>query len=73
MTTAEQRRIAELERGMHYGLRNFSVTVTYEDDFGVNADLKAAAERAGLDLGGTFEDHQATVWRIVGQFQEMAA
>jgi hypothetical protein len=57
----------------HYGLRDFSLTVTYEDDFGVNADLKAAAEGASLDLGGAFEDHQATVWRIVGQFLEVAA
>jgi len=51
-----------------YGLTDFSLTVRYEDDFAVNAGLKLAAGKAGLDLGGKFEDHVATVWRISGTF-----
>jgi hypothetical protein len=51
-----------------YGLSDFSLTVTYEDDFGINACLKAAVVNAGLDLGGRFEDHVSTVWRIEGKF-----
>lgn len=51
-----------------YGLSKFSLIVNYEDDMGVNAGLKVRAQKAGLDLGGTFEDHTNTVWKINGEF-----
>lgn len=51
-----------------FGLRNFSLSLTYEDDFGVNAGLKAAILKSGLNLGGKFEDHRSTVWRLTGEF-----
>lgn len=53
---------------MQFGLSQFSLTVNYEDDFGVNAGLKVRVQKAGLDLGGTFEDHTATTWKIYGVF-----
>lgn len=51
-----------------FGLSQFSLTVNYEDDFGVNAGLKVRVQKAGLDLGGNFEDHMATTWKIHGVF-----
>jgi hypothetical protein len=51
-----------------FGLRAFSLSMSDEDGFGVNAGLKAAVQQAGLDLRGRFEDHVATGWRIAGQF-----
>ena len=36
---------------MRFGLREFHLNVTYEDDFGVNAGLKALAFKSGLGLG----------------------
>lgn len=53
---------------MQFGLSQFSLTVNYEDDFGVNAGLKVRVQKAGLDLGGTFEDHTATTWKVYGDF-----
>jgi hypothetical protein len=53
---------------INFGLRDFSLSVSYQDDFGVNAGLKATVQRVGLELGGTFEDHASTVWRISGRF-----
>jgi hypothetical protein len=53
---------------LQFGLREFSLTVSYEDDFGVNAGLKANVQKAGLELGGQFENHESTIWRISGQF-----
>ena len=55
---------------LHYDLKAFSLSLRYEDDYGVNAHLQAKAASAGLDLGGKFEDHQTTVWRISGVFAE---
>jgi hypothetical protein len=49
-------------------MSDFSLSVTYEDDFGINAGLSAAVVGAGLGLGGRFEDHQSTVWRLEGRF-----
>ena len=53
---------------LNFGLRDFSLSVTYDDDFSINADFKASAQKASLDLGGTFEDHVATTWKITGEF-----
>ena len=56
-----------------FGLNDFSLSVTYEDDFGINAGLRSTVMKAGLDLGGKFEDHQSTVWRLVGKFKTSVA
>ena len=53
---------------LSFNLNEFSLTVNYEDDFGINAGLKVSAMKAGLDLGGTFENHVATSWKLVGTF-----
>ena len=53
---------------MEYGMQQFSLNVVYDDDFGVNAGLKMRAQKAGLEIGGAFEDHMATTWKIHGKF-----
>ena len=53
---------------LKFGLQNFSLNVSYDDDFGVHAGLKASVRKTGLDLGGSFEDHEATLWEINGEF-----
>jgi hypothetical protein len=57
------------EGRQEFGLRDFELVLRYEDDYGVNAGLKVAASGVGLDMGGQFEDHEATAWRIVGRFR----
>ncbi|MEP1767203.1 MAG: hypothetical protein ABJJ53_11270 [Sulfitobacter sp.] len=54
---------------LKYGLNDFSLSVSYQDDFGINAGLKIALAKTGLDVGGKFEDHQSTVWRLEGKFR----
>jgi hypothetical protein len=56
------------EARIEFGLRDFALSVTYNDDYGVNAGLKAAISKVGLDVGGKFEDHVSTEWRITGKF-----
>ncbi|MEK5394288.1 hypothetical protein [Paenibacillus sp. FSL K6-2859] len=56
------------EGRLKYGMKDFSLSVRYEDDLGVNMGLKAAATKAKLEIGGRFEDHQSTMWEIVGNF-----
>jgi hypothetical protein len=60
--------MAIAEGRVRFGLKQFSMYICYEDDFGVNASLKAAAGKVGLGLGGNFVDHQSTVWRIDATF-----
>ncbi|MET3916844.1 hypothetical protein ABID97_003626 [Variovorax sp. OAS795] len=55
---------------LKYGMKEFSLGVSYQDDYGVNAGLKLKAEKAGLDMGGAFEDHLRTTWTISGSFNE---
>jgi hypothetical protein len=51
-----------------YGLSEFQLTVRYEDDYGINAGFKVEAMKVGLDLGGNFQDHESTSWKIKGRF-----
>jgi hypothetical protein len=53
---------------LEYGLQKFTLDVAYEDDFGVNAGLKSRAQKTGFELGGSFEDHESTIWKISGNF-----
>lgn len=53
---------------MKYGLQKFSLTVRYEEDYGVSTKLGALIPQVGLDIGGKFEEHKRTVWRISGKF-----
>lgn len=56
-----------------FGLKEFSLSVSYLDDFGINAGLKATVAKAGLDVGGKFEGHESTVWRLNGNFGSSGA
>ena len=57
------------EGRLKFGLKQFSLVVAYEDDYGVHAGLRASAAKAGFDIIGKFEDHEATMWRITGDFR----
>jgi hypothetical protein len=56
------------EGRLKFGLKDFSLGVRYEEDYGVNAGFKLGVEKSGLNLGGKFQDHQATIWQIDGKF-----
>ncbi len=53
---------------LSHGLKDFSLTVNYDEDFGINTGLKINAVKAGLDIGGNFQSHEETSWKIVGTF-----
>lgn len=53
---------------LDFGMDDFSLMISYVDDFGINAGLKLKATNSGLDLGGKFEEHIATSWKIEGTF-----
>lgn len=52
-----------------YGMKSFSLSLQYENDFGINADLEVMAGNAGLNLGGRFVSHESTIWEIQGSFK----
>jgi hypothetical protein len=58
------------EGRLEHNLQNFELNVEYTDDFGINLGLisKLGGSWGGLDLGGKFENHKSTIWRIVGTF-----
>jgi NAD(P)-dependent dehydrogenase (short-subunit alcohol dehydrogenase family) len=51
-----------------HGLKQFSLTLTYTEDFGINSGLKAQLSKASLEIDGNFEEHQSTVWTLSGDF-----
>lgn len=53
---------------LDHGLDVFSLTLNYEEDYQVNANLTAAIEGAGFKLGGEFKKHLSTVWTMSGHF-----
>lgn len=49
-------------------VETFSLEVTYDDDFGVSGSLKGQVQAAGFNIGGSFQEHLATSWRIDASF-----
>ncbi len=41
--------------------------IEYEDDFGINARLKVKILKSGLEIGGKFENHKKTAYKIAGK------
>jgi hypothetical protein len=59
----------EVAKGrLDYGLQEFQLVVRYDDSYGIDAGLKVGAQQVGLDLGGAFQEHETTIWRIRGTF-----
>ncbi len=57
-----------VDQRMHHGLQSFSLRHKYTDDFGINIELGSKLKKAGFELGGSFEGHTETVWRVTGEF-----
>ncbi|CAN5393669.1 hypothetical protein BH10ACT11_BH10ACT11_04730 [soil metagenome] len=46
----------------------FSLTLRYENDYGVNNELRRQVEAAGLEIGGRFHPQVNTVWTLHAEF-----
>ncbi|WP_156180886.1 hypothetical protein [Desulfovibrio sp. TomC] len=53
---------------INFGMKNFSLSLQYNEDYGINASLSSIIQGGGLDAGGKFENHVATTWQINGTF-----
>ena len=51
-----------------YGSESFSLNLTYNEDYGINGQLKAKLVKSGLEIGGDFQEHSSTIWVIEGSF-----
>lgn len=68
------------EGRINHGLRSYQLSVNYEDDFGVSAEMEAKVKKLDpmlklggeLRLGGSWRDHQSTIWRLHAKFGEKA-
>jgi hypothetical protein len=56
------------EGRIKFGMKKFSLKLQYVDDYEVNADLTTNITKAGLSLGGSFSEHEKTVWTMEGTF-----
>lgn len=56
---------------MKYGLRNFSLTVTSREDYGIDTSFATKiGTRKALSFGGNFTQHIDTTWVLEGTFGE---
>jgi hypothetical protein len=58
---------------LKYGLREFSLNVSYKDDYGINSKLKTEIDKSGFEIGASFQTHKETVWNIKGNFNKKIA
>ena len=56
-------------RRINHGLIKFQVSLKYEDDYGINANMKVGLESIGFKLGGQFSNFESTVWEFDGEFE----
>ena len=47
---------------------DFSLTLRYENDYGIDEELRQRIEGAGLDIGGRFHPQLNTVWTLAAEF-----
>ncbi len=52
------------------GLKEFSLKLDYNDDFGINGKLFAKISETGFDIGGEIKDYKSTNWKLEGQFAD---
>ncbi|MBT7040132.1 MAG: hypothetical protein HN921_09840 [Bacteroidetes bacterium] len=57
------------KRRMNYGTTKFQVSLKYEDDYGINANMQVGLENFGFKLGGQFSNFESTVWEFDGEFE----
>jgi hypothetical protein len=53
---------------LHHHLQQFELSLNYDDDFGVNASFQGLIENVGLNVGGKFQSHETTIWKLKGTF-----
>lgn len=53
---------------LNYRSKGFSLTVAYKDDYGINAKLDQKVLLTKITLGGKFQEHKSTLWRMEGEF-----
>jgi hypothetical protein len=56
-------------RRIQFGTTKFQVSLRYEDDYGINANMKVGLESIGIKLGGQFSNFESTVWEFEGEFE----
>jgi hypothetical protein len=56
-----------------YGLRNFSLILSYRDSFRIDSEFESKIKAVGLDAGGKVEEFKATRWDIEGEFAPVGA
>ncbi len=56
-------------RRLKFGTTKFQVSLKYEDDYGINANMNAGLESIGFKLGGQFSDFESTAWEFEGEFE----
>lgn len=56
------------EGRLKHGLQDFNLTLDYNDDFGINAELVATISKIGVGSKNSFTKQENTVWKIAGAF-----
>jgi hypothetical protein len=53
---------------LNNGLETYSLEVSYEEDYGVNAKVSAKIQKIGFDIGGSYSNIESTKWVMQGEF-----
>jgi hypothetical protein len=56
------------EARLTHGLKEIDVELQYNDDYGINKELTIKLIKLGLSLGGSFEGHEHTTWKLKATF-----
>ena len=67
----EQSWQALAKRRLSFGTKTFKTSLSYEDNFGVDASLKVGLEECNFKIGGSFSDFESTLWEFEGEFADL--
>lgn len=55
------------------GAEKTSLEVRYLTDYGIDMQMVRAARTFGVKIGGKFQEHHDTVWRLDAEFPSLAS
>jgi hypothetical protein len=59
---------AVVQRRLEYGTSRFKTLLSYEDSFGIDANLKVGLDKLGVKFGGNYSNFESTKWEFEGEF-----
>ncbi len=61
------------EARLSAGMTSFDLEINSNTDFGISGEVAAGLQQCGIRLGGDYQQHERTSWKVSGSFEPMSS